>query len=206
MRALGVRLDAPDTLPRGELLASNHISWLDAIAILAVEPVTFLAKREVSRWPVVGRVTRRVGTVYINRAGMNELPSTVARLADRLHGGHTVAVFPAGTTWSEPPGGRFRSAVFQAALDAGAPVRPVAISYTQGGRPSTVAAFVGDDTIVVSIARILRARDLAVHIKVHEPVDYESGLPARQARRALAIASYRAVQSGQWTTTTAQSA
>src|SRR5947209_19547610 len=52
-----VRLDvvatraAPPQGPR--LIVANHISWLDIVVLCSVEPVCFLAKREVEAWPVV---------------------------------------------------------------------------------------------------------------------------------------------------------
>ncbi|WP_260478757.1 1-acyl-sn-glycerol-3-phosphate acyltransferase [Kibdelosporangium aridum] len=193
LRALGVKLAAPAQIPPGTLLAANHISWLDAVAVLAVEPVTFLAKQEVATWPIIGRVIRRVGTRFIHREGLRALPLTIGVLADELRHGRTVAVFPGGTTWCGPPGGRFRRAAFQAALDARAPVRPVTISYTQGGRPSTVPAFVGGGSLVASLWQVVRARDLIVRVDVHDPVDHGLTTFPPHARRELADAAYQAI-------------
>lgn len=194
LRALGVKLLAPAGIPAGTLLAANHISWLDAVALLAVEPVTCVAKREVASWPVIGGMTRRLGTRYIHREGLRALPSIVSELADELRRGRTVAVFPGGTTWCGPPGGRFRRAAFQAALDAAAPIRPVTISYEQGGRPSTVPAFVGAGSLVASAREILRARDLIVRVDVHAVLEYDATESPPDARRRLADAAYQMVR------------
>src|SRR5450631_2407130 len=40
------------------LLAANHVSWLDILAICSIEPVCFLAKREVGAWPVAATFAR----------------------------------------------------------------------------------------------------------------------------------------------------
>ncbi|GAB3899746.1 hypothetical protein GCM10029964_086090 [Kibdelosporangium lantanae] len=169
---------------------ANHISWLAAIAVLAAVPVTFVAKHEVAGWPLVGRAATRMGTHYVDRTGWRGLRATVRGLAAELRRGRTVMVFPAGTTWCRPPGGRFHAPMFQAALDTGVPVRPVTIAYTQRGRTSTVAAFVGEDTLVASIARVLRARDLVVHIRPHEPLKRNPALPDAAARQRLAREAY----------------
>ncbi|MET8689317.1 lysophospholipid acyltransferase family protein [Streptomyces sp. NPDC004732] len=171
----------------GTLVVANHISWLDVIALLAVEPVSVLAKREVGQWPVVGALARRVGTRFIDRDGSpRALPSLVAELADSLRAGTSVLVFPQATTWCSVAGGRFRRAAFQAAVDAGAPVRPVTVEYRQGGGPSTAAAFLGEEDFTASLRRVAGARGLSVRVTAHAPLWGTD-------RRVLADAARRAV-------------
>ncbi|MEU4681967.1 lysophospholipid acyltransferase family protein [Streptomyces xinghaiensis] len=198
--ALGVRLEIPDgtvlSAPggrgaRGEpapgtLVVANHVSWLDAVALLAVEPVTLLAKREVGDWPVLGPMVRRAGTRFIDRGSLRGLPGTVEALAGLLRAGRSVAVFPEGVTHCSAPGGRFRPAAFQAALDAGAPVRPVTLGYEQAGAPSTVAAFVGEDGFGGSLRRVLTARGLTVRVRVHPPLRTAPGADDRRSLAARA--------------------
>ncbi|MDT3397217.1 1-acyl-sn-glycerol-3-phosphate acyltransferase [Streptomyces sp. B1866] len=180
--------DGRDSAGPGTLVVANHISWLDIVALLAVEPVTMLAKREVAGWPVVGRLTRRAGTLFIDRDRLRGLPETVAELSARLRAGQSVAVFPQGVTWCSGAAGRFRRAAFQAALDAGAPVRPVTLGYYQHGTASTVAAFVGEDGFASSLRRVLGADGLTVRVTVHEPVLAARGADDRRALAARAQA------------------
>ena len=49
------------------LLVANHISWLDIFVLNAHLPVRFVAKAEIARWPVVSRMVRGAGTVFIQR-------------------------------------------------------------------------------------------------------------------------------------------
>ncbi|MEV5596860.1 lysophospholipid acyltransferase family protein [Streptomyces sp. NPDC052496] len=175
----------------GTLVVADHISWLDVMALLAVEPVTALAKREIGRWPLLGPLARKAGTRFIDREGVRELPRVVADLAALLRGGRSVLVFPQGTTWCSAAAGRFRRATFQAALDAGAPVRPVTVSYVQHGVPSTVAAYLGDEGFGSSLHRVAGAGGLTVRVAVHPPLE-----PAGD-RRALAERAQRAVCAGE---------
>ena len=39
---------------RGQMLISNHISWLDIMAVNGAFPGRFVAKDDVAKWPVVG--------------------------------------------------------------------------------------------------------------------------------------------------------
>ncbi|MEW2392625.1 lysophospholipid acyltransferase family protein [Streptomyces venezuelae] len=171
----------------GTLVVANHISWLDVVALLAVEPVSVLAKREVGRWPVVGALARRAGTRFIDRDGSPRgLPCLVAGLADALRAGTSVLVFPQATTWCSVTGGRFRRAAFQAAVDAGAPVRPVTVEYRQGGGPSTAAAFLGEEDFTASLRRVAGARGLSVRVTASTPLWGTD-------RRVLADAARRSV-------------
>ncbi len=174
----------------GTLVVANHISWLDPIALLAVQSATLLAKREVGQWPVAGALVRRAGTRFIDREGLRRLPETVRDLAALLREGQTVIVFPEGTTWCTAPGGPFRRATLQAALDAGAPVRPVTLTYTGHGVPTTLPAYVGEGTFASSFRRVAAAGGLSVRITAHAPLS-----PAGHDRRSLAAAAHAAVAS-----------
>ncbi|HVV11128.1 lysophospholipid acyltransferase family protein [Amycolatopsis sp.] len=163
------RLSVPGE--RGTLLVANHVSWLDIVAALAIEPVGFLAKREMREWPVLGGVAVRCGTTFIDRDELRGLPFVVSDLTSLLLSGRSVLVFPEGTTWCGHcrsadglPGGVFRRAAFQAAIDASALIRPVTFEYHQGGEPSTVASFVGTDTLFTSLRRVVRADGLGVRV------------------------------------------
>ncbi|MFI0709459.1 lysophospholipid acyltransferase family protein [Streptomyces inhibens] len=201
LSALGIRVEGAASLTAeggpGTLIVVNHISWLDIPALLAVEPVTLLAKREVGGWPVVGGLARRAGTYFIDRTSPRQLPHTVRELSELLASGRSVAVFPQATTWCTPDQGVFRRATFQAAIDAGAPVRPVTLNYTQQGLPSTVAAFCGEDTFAASLRRVLAARALTVRVTAHPAL---TAADAGLDRRALAALAAGAVLGGRRTT------
>ena len=87
--------------------------------------------------------------IPIERDNLRRLPDVVGAVADRLRAGQTVVAFPEGTTWCGLGYGPFRPAMFQAAIDAGRPVQPLRLTYHhRDGSPSTVAAFIGDDTLL----------------------------------------------------------
>ncbi|MDF9816270.1 lysophospholipid acyltransferase family protein [Streptomyces sp. SPB162] len=194
--AFGVRVrirvsGAAGRLPTGGVLVvANHISWLDIPLVAAVRPARMLAKSEVASWPVLGALVSRGGTLFIERDRLRSLPATVARIASVLRAGGPVVVFPEGSTWCGRRHGRFRPAVFQAALDAGVAVQPVLIRYRlQGADPATAAAFVGEDTLLASLLRVTAARGLVAEVTVLPPIP--SG--AHPDRRSLARAAQRAV-------------
>ncbi|GAA0699450.1 hypothetical protein GCM10010260_83650 [Streptomyces filipinensis] len=170
----------------GVLVVANHMSWLDPLVLVSIEPGVVLARHDVGRWPVIGTLARQAGTVFIDRGNPRQLPVVVDTVASVLRSGRTVMVFPQATTWCTASGGGFRRAVFQAAVDAGAPVQPVTIGYYQEGLPSTVAAFLGDDNYATSLLRVSSARGLTVRVTAHPP--FRGG-----DRRWLAAAAREAI-------------
>ena len=185
LASLGVRLRWRGTVPRpGTLLVANHVSWLDVVALLAVAPVDLVAKCEVRRWPGIGGLACVAGAIFVDRSRPKTLPTTVADVAAALRAGRSVAVFPEGTTFCGARRGRFRPAMFQAAVDAHAPVVPVFIGYD-----SAEPAFVGDDTLWSSVLRIARQRRTTVTLVAACPLR-----PAEETdRRSLARAAQASV-------------
>ncbi len=184
LRAFGVRLEVhgarrfQETPQRGVLVASNHVSWLDELAIDAVQPIRLVAKKDIKSWPVLGRIITAVGTVYLDRERLRELPRTVEELATTLRNGSAVGIHAEGTTWCGLASGRYKPALFQAALDAGVPVRPIVLRYRVDGHVSTQPAFIGSDSLVDSIRRVLKIRGLTVEVHVLDEI-----APGRAANR-----------------------
>ncbi|MDX8030811.1 lysophospholipid acyltransferase family protein [Lentzea sp. BCCO 10_0856] len=188
LRAFGVRLRVhgarkfQEIPKRGVLVVSNHVSWLDELAIDSVQPIRLVAKKDIKSWPVLGRIITAAGTVYLDREKLRELPQAVNELATSLRNGSAVGIHAEGTTWCGMASGHYKPALFQAALDAGVPVRPIVLRYRIGDHLTTQPAFIGSDTLVDSIRRVLRIRDLVVEVHVLDEI-----APGRAAtRRELA--------------------
>lgn len=186
LRALGVRITVsggPIRNLRGVLVVSGHISWADAFVIGAVLPGSFVAKAELLGWPAVGALARWLRVIPIERADLRGLPAVVEAVAARLSAGRTVVAFPEGTTWCGLGCGQFRPAMFQAAVDAARPVQPLGLSYHhRDGGTSTAPAYIGDDTLAVSLRRMLTARSTVARLHVAPlqlPGDDRRALAAR---------------------------
>ena len=149
-----------------------------------------VAKRDIASWPVLGALVSAARSVYVDRERLRSLPATVARLSGALRAGSMVNVTPEGTTWCGLTHGRFRPAMFQAAIDGGVPVLPVALRFrTSDGDLTTAPSFVGDETIVDSVRRVAALRGLVLEVHVLPEL-----APGRAAdRRELAALAEAAV-------------
>ncbi|MGW1076143.1 1-acyl-sn-glycerol-3-phosphate acyltransferase [Streptomyces sp. NPDC002537] len=193
LRAVGVHwtargTDLPTT-PVAPLVVGNHTSWLDAVLLPAALPVRLVARADLLRWPVIGWFAAVGRSIPVDRDRLSTLPDSVRRITAALRAGEAVAVFPEGTTWCGAASGPYRPAAFQAALDAGAAVRPVLLRYRAAGPATTAAAFVGPMSAAESLRNVVATRGLTAEVIVLPP------LPPHAApdRRSLAALAERAV-------------
>jgi 1-acyl-sn-glycerol-3-phosphate acyltransferase len=159
LQALGVQLQVQGQPIAGPVLwVANHIAWLDILVLHAVRHARFVAKSEVHHWPLIGTLAAGAGTLFIERASRRDALRVVHQVAEALSEGHTVAVFPEGTTSLGDTVLPFHANLLQAALVTHAPIQAALIRYTdQGGQAATHVRYVGDDTLVASVWRVLCA-------------------------------------------------
>ena len=131
-RGLRWRVEGLERVPdRGPvLLASNHISYFDAIAIanlshLAGRRVRFLAKAELFENRFMGSLLCRLGQIPVERGTGDTGALEVA--ADALRAGQCVHVFPEGTISDDFEPMQGKTGVARMARAAGVDVVPVGL-------------------------------------------------------------------------------
>lgn len=181
--------DAPLQGTAGALVVANHISWLDIFILNAYQPCQFIAKSEVRRWPVLGWLAARAGTIFIERSNVRALGPLLHRVASSLENGGRIAYFPEGT--SSPQGAMlpFHPALFEAACSAAVPVQPVALGYFDAqGQAHCGAEYVGTTSFAQSVRRILSGPPITARLACLPPIAAEG-----HQRRTLALAAHKAV-------------
>lgn len=183
LRLFGVRVLTDGALPapgRGQLVVANHRSTADILILLRTFGGRLVSRADLATWPLVGVAARAVGTVFVDRADAVSGANAVRAMRDLLLEGHTVIVFPEGTTFADDTVRPFHAGAFVAALRSGADVIPVGIAYgtgsgaafvnesfpahlsrMAGATPSDVAVCVGAPFAVESKARAAGLRDRA---------------------------------------------
>ena len=190
LRLMNVELRVSGALAHPNvMIVANHVSWLDIFALHAIGPVRFIAKSEIARWPLIGRLVRGVGTLFVERARRHDTGRVNREVTAALADGDPVAVFPEGTVTNGAKVLPFKPSLLQAVVDARGRLQPVAIRYrTRSGEPSYVAAY-DDVSFVHSLFRICGARALVVEMTAMPP------LPAAgRARRDLAAEAEAAIR------------
>lgn len=176
--------------PRGAMLVSNHISWLDIYVIHCWQPVRFVAKSEIRSWPVIGWLCDKTGTIFIERASKRDAHRVLHHIADVMRQGDLVCVFPEGTTTDGSKVLPFHANLMQAPVAAGLPVQPVSLSYLDAatGQPTLAPAYIDDITLMECLNAILKSPPIKVRLTVGPQL-----LAKEASRRELAEAAREVV-------------
>jgi 1-acyl-sn-glycerol-3-phosphate acyltransferase len=161
------------------IFVSNHSSYLDGLLLSAALPgsLSFAAKEELARQWIAGPFLRRLGTLFVRRADPRGGIEDAAATAEAARAGERVVSFPEGTLTRMPGLLGFHMGAFLAAVQARAPVVPVAIRGTRS---------------------VLRGgqwfpRRGAIHVHIGRPLspdgeDFEAALRLRNGARAAILA------------------
>jgi 1-acyl-sn-glycerol-3-phosphate acyltransferase len=166
MRICGFRLRRVGTpLPGATVFVANHVSWADIVVLHSQRMMGFVAKREIASWPLIGWMATRGETIYHERGSSESLGGVLHEMLARLRAGRSVGVFPEGRTRNGREVGPFHARIFLAAVEAGAPVQPVALRYGEHGKAQARVAFQAGEGFLGNFLRLLGdpARIAEVH-------------------------------------------
>lgn len=170
-----------EPLPGPVLFVANHVSWMDIELMHSQRMMNFVAKAEISRWPVVGWLATRAGTVYHQRGSTHSLGAVMERVVERLREGMAVGVFPEGGTGAGDNVRTFHARIFQVAADAGVRIQPIALCYGKDGRMDLRVPFAPKESFFGNFIRILGGPSLDAEVHFLEPL-----VPADEGRRQIA--------------------
>lgn len=173
------RVEGRENVPRSGpvIFASNHLSFIDSIAIpvAAPRPVHFLAKSSYFDGPgFSGWLSKEfftaIGAVPVQRGAGQAALDALDQQRRLLDAGNAVALYPEGTRSLDGRLYKGRTGVAFLALQTGAPVVPVGL--------------IGTDKVMPVGARLPSLRE-RVTVKFGEPLDlsHHGGADSGRARR-----------------------
>ncbi|HEC27978.1 MAG TPA: 1-acyl-sn-glycerol-3-phosphate acyltransferase [Gammaproteobacteria bacterium] len=186
-RIIGLRVHVQGT-PHEGLLAANHVSWTDIIAIDSVIAARFVSKDDILKWPVLGLLPKWSGTFFLRRGSPAAVNRLNAEIVQALQTGSTIAVFPEGTTHDGIEARKFFSAIFQTGIESGCHVQGVAIRYLRDGKLDEVAPFINGVTFGQHVLKILMAPGIDAHLKF-----CDAFVPVNMDRKVLAARLHKEV-------------
>ena len=147
------------------IYVGNHLSYLDIPLLMAHAPVVFVAKEEVSKWPIIGPAGKRAGTVFVKRESSTSRAGAAQAVAEAvLVHKQSVAIFPSGTT-SMTESKPWRTGAFKIAHEHQILVQPFRLRYT----PAREVAFIDDDMLAPHLWKMLRRGPLRAVLEFGEP-------------------------------------
>jgi 1-acyl-sn-glycerol-3-phosphate acyltransferase len=203
-RLLGIRLHIIGKPVTGEgvLLLANHTSWLDIVLFSAVTPLSFVAKAEISGWPIFGTLARLQRTVFVARERRHQTGAVADQIAARLAVGDCLVLFPEGTSHDGNSVLPFKSALLGAAEARRADgrhvtVQPVSAAYVghhgmpMGREIRPFYAWFGDMEMVPHLWEAFLAGPLDVTIEFHPPATLDM-----MNRKELAVHARGQIEAG----------
>ena len=142
LKAAGVRVgvEGAEHIVPGvpQVLAANHASFFDILALMASLPVDpkFIAKVELFRIPVFGWAMAAIGMVPLDRGNLKEAFSAYELAARRIREERLpVLVYPEGTRTRTGEMLPFKKGPFVLAIASAAPVVPIYVHGAFGIQP-----------------------------------------------------------------------
>lgn len=192
VRIFGFRIRrVGEPLPGAVLFVANHVSWLDIELMHSQRIMSFVAKAEIARWPLVGWLATRAGTIYHKRGSPHSLTAVMERVVEQMRAGMAAGVFPEGGTGRGDHVRTFHARIFQVAVDAQVPVQPVALCYGDDNRMDLRVPFAPKESFFANFVRLLGGPSLEATVHFLEPLPlHEDGRrqTAETARQRIAQA------------------
>lgn len=146
------------------LWVANHVSWVDIFVMDSVRAVSFIAKSDIRKWPLIGWLVAGAGTLFIERGRRHAVRAVGHQMNARFAKGEAVGLFPEGTTSMGLDVAPFHTSLFEPALRAGVDIQPVALLFLRRGERTTRYAFVGDQTLAHNVWNLLTATGTVVEL------------------------------------------
>jgi len=200
MKTIGIEWEIVGLKREAPIFVSNHISWIDILAINSILDVVFIAKKEVRYWPALGVLAALGQTIFIERKSLNALSHKWA-VEECLKKGQSIFFFPEGTSTDGSIIKQFKSSLFQVCYGETfkekilGTVQPLTIIYKSPIKndPGFYSFWREEDTIFENIKKIIKTvRQGRVRLVFHKPIEFNKF----GDRKRLSYACYEAVKSG----------
>ena len=189
VRCFGFRIRrVGEPLPGAVMFVANHVSWLDIELMHSQRVMAFVAKEEISRWPLVGWLATRAGTIYHRRGSTHSLGAVQEQMVDRLRSGMAVGMFPEGGTRTR----RSRAHVSRADFPGGrryerADPAGRVCATGDGNTMDLGVPFAPKENFLSNFLRLLGSPPMDAEVYFLEPVRRRRGPPphGRQSRERI---------------------
>lgn len=164
-KVFNIEVQVHGNIPREPALwVSNHISWLDVAVLGSGARVFFLAKAEIEKWPLLGKLAKGGGTLFIKR-GSGDSVRIREQITGFLKQDIPVLFFPEATTSDGRSIKKVHGRILGAAIEANRPVQICLICYVnQKGELDLVAPYVDDISFAAHVQNVLEMPKVTAHL------------------------------------------
>lgn len=190
LRIFGYSAKVAGPIPKHGLLVSNHLSYLDILAIAAVTPAVFVSKAEVRHWPLFGWLAKIAGTVFVERERRTQVGKVNREIEAALADGALVVLFPEGTSSNGHGILPFRTSLLEPAARGGHEIATCWLHYeldAGDGDASNEICYWGDHVFLPHLVNLAAKRQIHATLrfgKFHRTTDDRKEL-AKQLHSAV---------------------
>ena len=166
---------------RPGLLISNHASWIDISILSSLTNISFIAKSEISKWPLFGFLAKFQDTVFVERRAI-KAGKQKNEINDILLKGKRLVLFPEGTSSDGNRVLKFKSSLFSVAESnkensENFLIQAVTVCYKGlNGLPMSRSerpfiSWWGDMDLMNHLWNILKFNSVEILVIAHEPIE-----------------------------------
>lgn len=129
-KILSITFHITGTPPKAPfILVSNHLSYIDIIPMFMNMDCTFVAKKAVESWPLLGPMVKHTGVIFVDRSIKRDVTRVNKLLSKSLNKHQGIVLFPEGTTTGGDRVLPFRSSLLNYPASASIPVHYSVLQY-----------------------------------------------------------------------------
>ena len=172
LKILNVKVEMPtaSSSQRGQLLISNHLSYVDILVLFAHYPSLFVTSTEMRDVFFLGHLTKLAGCFFVERRKDRRSAFTTAEelnaMKSKLLDGFNVFLFPEGTSSNGETVLPFKATFFQTSFDLSTAIKPMILTYDQ----VSLISWYGDMTFPGHLYKLCQQRGFTVRISNLEEI------------------------------------
>lgn len=159
-------------------LVSNHLSYLDIVPLYLSLKCTFVAKKAVRSWPIIGYMVYAVGVIFVDRKRKTDVKRVNELLSTSMNEYQGLIFFPEATSSGGEDILPFHASLLQFPADKELPVHTASISYAtaEGDEPAreTVCFFGARHGFLEHLKKLSQTHKVYCKIKFGERTEQSS--------------------------------
>ena len=178
------------------LLVGNHLGMMDILLLASRRPSLFITSVEMKNTPLLGQLCEMGGCLFVERRSRGNINNEINTIRDTLKRGHTVVLYPEGTSTNGERVLPFKKTMMTAAAGTGVPILPMVINYTHvnseamSGKWRDFVYWYGDQTFPPALWRMMTLKHFRVEIEFLEPIICDS----EEKRREIAFLAQKQIE------------
>lgn len=202
IKLLGIKITIKGEISnKPGLIVSNHGSWVDIFLISSILRTVFVAKNDVSKWPIISLLAKLQKTIFIDRNNPRKLIRTIKDIEKRILKNEKIVIFAEGTSSDGNKILPFKSSIFlicDLMKEKNINIQPISIAYIKynglaidrTSRP--LIAWYGNMNLLSHLFNMIKSGSFDIEITFHNKID----LSEKKSRKEISSECEEKIRNG----------